>query len=170
MYALIIAKNVENRLITTWIEENTPCITSASDIRSLPIVSTINSVPRSTLTKSYRDRQLGRRPRRIGESRQASPTPHHRRRQMFDRWRPGLLHCGAQLRAQDLEHALDTGLAERAETPQIGPADTYGSCPHRQGLDDVGAAPKSAVRQHGHPAADRREDFRERLDGGSAAV
>src|SRR5262245_93328 len=34
MYALTSVKNVEKRLITTWIEENTPCMSSGSDITS----------------------------------------------------------------------------------------------------------------------------------------
>jgi len=34
-----------------------------------------------------------------------------------------LLHGGAQFDAQELEHALDAGLPERSQPPQIRPAD-----------------------------------------------
>src|SRR3954451_653977 len=64
----------------------------------------------------------------------------HRRRQMLERRRAHLLDQGAGLDAQELEHALDTGLPEGAEAPEIGPA--HADCPgtHAQRLDHVGAA------------------------------
>jgi len=33
------------------------------------------------------------------------------------------LHRGVQLFAQDFEHALDAGLTERTQPPQVGPPD-----------------------------------------------
>jgi hypothetical protein len=42
---------------------------------------------------------------------------------MLDRGSADLLHHCVSLGAQKLEHALDAGLAEGAEAPDIGPAD-----------------------------------------------
>src|SRR5580704_1207802 len=50
----------------------------------------------------------------------SSRPPHHRRPELFDRRRADLLHDGEELRAQQLEHALDAALAEGAEPPDIG--------------------------------------------------
>src|SRR6266545_2057291 len=62
---------------------------------------------------------------------------HHRRHQCLDVGRTHLLHHRAGLDAQELEHALDAGLSEGAETPGIGPADADGGRAHAQSLDDV---------------------------------
>src|SRR5437879_3726760 len=68
--------------------------------------------------------------------------PHHRGYEMPDAWRADLLHRAVELDAQQLEHALYTGLAERAEAPNVRPADAYRARAHRQRLDDVGATAK----------------------------
>ena len=95
--------------------------------------------------------------------------PHHRRHEVLERGRAHLLHLGAGLVAQQLKRALDTRLAEGAESPEIGPADADCRCAHAQRLDDVGAAAEAGVDQHRHVAGDR-DDLRQRLDGGRPAV
>src|SRR5262249_49454519 len=72
-----------------------------------------------------------------------SRSPHHCRHQLLDRRRADLLHHGVGFDAQKLEHALDAGLAERAEAPDVGSSDTDRGGAHAQRLDDVGAAAKS---------------------------
>src|SRR5712671_1597339 len=52
-----------------------------------------------------------------------SRPAHHRRHEVLDRGCPDLLHHGVGFGAQKLKHPLDAGLAEGAETPDIGPAD-----------------------------------------------
>src|ERR1700694_6265764 len=89
---------------------------------------------------------------------------------MLDGGCADLLHDGAELDAQKLEHALDARLAKRAETPDIGPTDADALRAHRQRLGDVGAAAEAAVDQDRHPAAHRFDDFRQRVDGGTPAV
>src|SRR4051794_27767412 len=86
------------------------------------------------------------------------PT-HHRRRQILQRRCAELLHGGAGFEAQHAEHALDAGLTECAEPPEIGPADADRLRAECQGLDDVAAAAKTAVDQDRHPAANPRDDF-----------
>src|SRR5262249_39841847 len=97
-------------------------------------------------------------------------SPHHGRREMLDCWRAELLHDNAQFSAQELEHPLDPGLAERAETPDIGPADAHSLCTHTERLGDVGAAAKAAVDKNWHPAAHRFDNFRQGVDGRAPAV
>jgi hypothetical protein len=55
--------------------------------------------------------------------RRRSGAPHHRRDDVLERGRAQLLHRGVQLFAQDFEHALDAGLTERTQPPQVGPPD-----------------------------------------------
>src|SRR3954467_14681260 len=74
-----------------------------------------------------------------------SRPAHHRRREMLDRGSADLLHHGVGLGAQKLEHALDAGLAEGAEAPDIGPADADGVGADAQRLNDVGAATETTV-------------------------
>ena len=62
-----------------------------------------------------------------GRGRQALRPPHHRRHEMPDARRADLLHGGVELDAHQFEHALDAGLAEGAEAPDIGPADADGA-------------------------------------------
>src|SRR2546425_2146339 len=97
-------------------------------------------------------------------------APNHRGYEVFDRRRADLLHGDAKLDAQQLEHTLDAGLAERAEPPEIRPADAHALRAHRQGLDDVGAAAKAAVDEHRDAPAHGLEHLRKRVDGGAAAV
>src|SRR5262245_20625111 len=61
-----------------------------------------------------------------------SRPAHHGRREMLHRRRADLLHGGARLGAQYLEHALHARLAESAETPQVRPADAHRARAHRQ--------------------------------------
>ena len=58
-------------------------------------------------------------------------------------------------------HAL---LTERTEAPDIRPADADRGGAERQRLEDVGAAPKAAVDEHGHAAAHRVDDLGQRVD------
>src|SRR5882672_1411369 len=87
---------------------------------------------------------------------------HYRRLEVLERRRADLLHDGAQLDAQQLEHALDAGLAERAQAPDIRPADAHAARAQRERLDDIGAAAKAAVDEDRHAAADRLDDLRQR--------
>src|SRR6516164_1483331 len=72
-----------------------------------------------------------------------SRSPHHCRHQPLDRRRADLLHHRVGLDAQKLEHALDTGLAEGAEAPDVGSPNADGGGANAQRLDDVGAAAKT---------------------------
>src|SRR5262245_53540346 len=74
----------------------------------------------------------------------ASRPPHHVGHQRLDVGRANLLHDGAQFDAQKLEHALDAGLTEGAETPRIGPAHAHRGGAHAKRLGDVGAAAETA--------------------------
>src|SRR6185369_17299585 len=87
--------------------------------------------------------------------------------QMLDGRRADLLHGGVELDAQQLQHALDAGLAERTETPDVGPPDADRARAETQRLDDVGAAAESGVDQDRDAATDRFDDFRQRVDGGA---
>src|SRR5215469_8138765 len=95
---------------------------------------------------------------------------HHSRHNLLNRWRSDLLHRRAGLGAQDFEHAFDPGLAECPEPPQIGPTDAHGVRPHRQRLDDVGTAPKTAINQDWDAAGYRRDDIRQGFDCRATAV
>src|SRR2546425_10232489 len=96
--------------------------------------------------------------------------PNHRGYEVFDRRRADLLHRDAKLDAQQLEHTLDARLAERAEPPEIRPADAHTLRTHRQGLDDAGPAAKAAVDEHRDAPAHGLEHLRKRVEGGAAAV
>src|ERR1700733_15891297 len=88
-----------------------------------------------------------------------SGRPAHKARvELLYRACAALLHGGAGFRAYDLEHALDTFLAECAEPPQIRPADTDRLRAHRERLDRIGAAAEAAVDDHGHAALHRGDD------------
>jgi hypothetical protein len=91
------------------------------------------------------------------------PT-YHGGRKVLDRRCPSLLHGGVRLASQNLQYALDTGLTEGAETPQIRAAYTDSACTNCQCLDDVCAAPKAAVYKHRYSASDGINDLRKRLD------
>jgi hypothetical protein len=52
------------------------------------------------------------------------------------------VHRCARLCSQFFKHALYTRSAERAESPQVGPADAYRTGTHRKGFDYVGSAPE----------------------------
>ena len=63
-----------------------------------------------------------RRPRplaRVGADAVLLCPTYHRGREVLDRRRADLLHDKAQLEAEQLEHALDAGLAERTQAPDI---------------------------------------------------
>src|SRR5262245_29175810 len=75
-----------------------------------------------------------------------------------------------RLDAQELERALDARLAERAETPDVGPADAHGGRPHAQRLDDVGAAAETGIDQDRHASVHGLDDLRQRVDGGAAGI
>ena len=131
------------------------------------------------------DRELGRRDRaaHVVPVRDAAAAPRartltaltqlardHRRHEMLQRRRAELLHGGARLLLQQVEHALDARLAEGAEPPEIGPADADGARAERQRLDDVGAAAEARIDQHRDAAVDRLDDLGQRVDGRAAAV
>ena len=69
-----------------------------------------------------------------------SGPPHHRWNQLLNAWRANLLHHSVSFDAQKLQSALDAGLAEGAETPDIGPADADRGRTHAQRLHHVSAA------------------------------
>src|SRR6266568_2813150 len=79
--------------------------------------------------------------KRTGATFESGPS-HHRGHEVFDARRTDLLHGPVKLDAHQFEHALDSGLAERAEAPDVGPSDAHRARAHRQRLDDVGAAAK----------------------------
>src|SRR6266404_7140244 len=107
--------------------------------------------PRLSCSSEAKTWMPGTRP---GMTSFASDPPHHRRREIPKRRRAELRHGVAGLGAQDGKHALDTRLAESAQSPQIRPADTHRLRAHGQCLDDVAAAAKAAVDQDRHAAAD----------------
>jgi hypothetical protein len=65
---------------------------------------------------------------------------------------------------QDVEHALDTGLTERPQAPDIRPANADGCRAQRQRLEDVRAAPDPAVDEYGNPPADGFDDLGQTVD------
>src|SRR6266513_3365774 len=92
------------------------------------------------------------RPRSKAAPRSGRPA-HERRRELPERAHAALLHRRLQFDAQELEHALDAGLPERAQAPEVGPADAHRALAEGQALDEVGAAPESAVDQYRDAAA-----------------
>ena len=114
-----------------------------------------------------------RRPRplaRVGADAVLLCPTYHRGREVLDRRRADLLHDKAQLEAEQLEHALDAGLAERTQAPDIRPADAYALSTERERLRNIGAAAKTAVNQDRHPAAYRLDDFGEGVNGRAPAI
>src|SRR5262245_65599903 len=75
-----------------------------------------------------------------------------------------------RLDAQELERALDARLAERAEAPDVGPADAHGGRPHAQRLDDVGAAAETGIDQDRHASVHGLDDLWQSVDGGAAGI
>src|SRR5215472_5487555 len=98
-------------------------------------------------------------------SKELNPA-HKGRREFRDRTYPALLHGDLKLGVQDLEHALDAGLPEGAEPPQIGSPNADGLGAERERLDDVGAAAESAVDEDGNSSGDDPCHFRQALNGG----
>src|SRR5215510_184423 len=88
---------------------------------------------------------------------------------MLDRWRAHLLDLRTRLSAQDFEYALDTGLAEGTEPPEIRPADADSAGAHAQRFHNVGAAAEAGIDQHRHRPRDLH-DLRQRLDRRRSAV
>src|SRR5262245_11528919 len=97
----------------------------------------------------------------VSRSRYRLHPPHHVRCDVLQRRRAELLHGDAGLEPEHAEHAFDTGLSERAKTPQIGPADADGLCPDRQRLDDVAAMAEAGVDQNRDAATDSAHNFRQ---------
>src|SRR5437879_6208139 len=138
--------------------------------------------PRPTCSEDSRD--LARPAWRSPARRLCAPDPaapkrlqsssgrpaHERRRELPERAHAALLHRRLQLGAQELEHALDAGLAEGAQAPEVRPADAHRARAEREALDDVGAAPEPAVDQHRDAAAHGFDDLGQGVDGGAAAV
>ncbi len=89
---------------------------------------------------------------------------------MLDGRRAHLLHDAHQFGPQQLQDALDAGLAEGAEPPDVGPSDADRGRAHAQRLADVGAAAEAGVNQDRDAAVDSFDDFRQRIDGGAAGV
>src|SRR4051812_18422940 len=84
---------------------------------------------------------------------------------MADRRSTDLLHGRPRFSAQDFEDALNTLLAERAETPKIWPPRAHG-----ERLDDVSAATEAAIHQHRQASTHRLDDLRQSVDCGTATV
>src|SRR3954447_1819091 len=89
-----------------------------------------------------------------------SRPAHHRRREMLDRGSADLLHHRVGLGAQKLEHALDAGLAEGTEAPDMGPAAADGVGADAQRFDDVGPAAKATIHDDRNTSVHRLDDFR----------
>ena len=64
---------------------------------------------------------------------------------LIDRRRPGLPHDHPELVEDDLEHLVDTFLAERAEPPHVGTTDPHGIGAERQGFEDICASTASSA-------------------------
>ena len=62
------------------------------------------------------------------------------------------------------------GLTERAQAPDIGPADADGGGAHAQRLGNIGAAAETAVDQDRHSAAHHCDDLRQGVDRRASAV
>src|SRR5690606_38469013 len=80
-----------------------------------------------------------------------------------------LRHHDLELAGQDVEHAFDARLTERAEAPQIRPADADRVGADRERLEDIRAAAKTAVYENRHAALHGRHDFLKRFDARDAA-
>src|SRR5436190_13542882 len=76
-------------------------------------------------------------------------------RDLFDVQCTHLPHDRDELVIEDLEHAVDTGLAERGEPPDVGPANTDGAGTEAKRLQDVGATAYAAIDEHGNASAHR---------------
>ena len=66
---------------------------------------------------------------------------------------------------KDFEHATDTSLAERSQSPQHGTPDPHSLGAKREGLENVGTAAKAAIDEHRDTVADLGHHLRQRLDG-----
>src|SRR4051812_8653967 len=75
-----------------------------------------------------------------------------------------LLHHDLELAIEDVEHALDARLTERAKAPDVRSADPDRLRAERECLEHVRAAAKAAVDDHGHAAVHGLEHLRERVD------
>src|SRR5687768_6473732 len=80
------------------------------------------------------------------------------------------LHRLGQLHVQKLEHALDAGGPERAETKDLGATDADRRRAERERLEHVGAVANAAIEHDRDLAIDRSHDLLEGLDGRGAAV
>src|ERR1044071_1620265 len=107
---------------------------------------------------------------RIAISTKSSRTPHPAGEECLDIRRADLLHGGVEFDPHQLEHALDTGLPEGAETPDVRAADADRAGAEAQRLDDVGAAAEARVDQDRHAPAHRLDDLGERVDGRAAGI
>src|SRR5438552_10404289 len=94
---------------------------------------------------------------------QSRDAADHACREMLDGRRTDLLHGGVELDAQQLQHALDARLAERAETPDVWPPDADRARAEAQRLDDVGAAAEAGIDQDRHAPLHGFDDFGQRI-------
>ncbi len=67
-------------------------------------------------------------------------------------------------RVQHVDHALDARLTERAQAPDVRPADADGRRAERQRLEDVRAAADAAVDEHRDATADGLDDLGQAVD------
>src|SRR5271170_2502960 len=95
---------------------------------------------------------------------------HEARIELLDRAHAALLHGYARLRVYDIEYALHAFLAKGSQSPQVGPADANRLRAHGERLDRVRAAPESAINHYRNSALHRRDDLRQRVNGGAAIV
>src|SRR5690606_16696555 len=72
--------------------------------------------------------------------------------------------------AQQVQDMRDAGRARDGEPMQDGAPDQYRVGAQRQRLDDIGAPPDTAVRQHGNTSVDFRPDHRQNIEHGRNAV
>src|SRR5579863_9030883 len=72
------------------------------------------------------------------------------------------LPCSVQIRAQNLDGAVDSGFARSGQTVGIGATAQHGASTEADGLNDVGAATNAAVHPDFNLAVDRLDHFRQR--------
>src|SRR4051794_21883110 len=81
-----------------------------------------------------------------------------------------IAHRHDQLRAEDVDDALDTGLSVSGEAPDVRAANADRPGAEGQRLEDLGAAAEASVDQDGEVAADGVDHFGEDVDGAATGL
>src|SRR6516164_3724098 len=79
-------------------------------------------------------------------------------------------HREFQFALKDFENTIDTGLAERSESPQHRTPDPYCLGAQSETLEHISAAAEAAVDEHWDAAADFGHHFRQGLDGSARGL